>query len=104
MLANFDVPDTDTPCAVRLSTTVPTQALTLLNNPFVLGQARLFAERLESESPDDVAGQIDLAYRIALTRSPTEEESAIARVLIEARSLTDFTHVMLNLNEFLYLR
>ena len=42
--------------------------------------------------------------RLALTRSPTEEESAIARGLIEARSLTDFTHVMLNLNEFLYLR
>ena len=53
---------------------------------------------------DNVASQIDLAYRIALTRSPTEEESAIARGLIEDRSLIDFTHVMLNLNEFLYVR
>ena len=100
----FDLPDQNVSAAARNVSTVPTQALTLLNNPFVLGQARLFAERLENESPDDVASQIDLAYRIALTRSPTEEESAIARGLIEARSLTDFTHVMLNLNEFLYLR
>ena len=100
----FDLPDQNVSAAARNVSTVPTQALTLLNNPFVLGQASLFAERLENESPDDVASQIDLAYRIALTRSPTEEESAIARGLIEARSLTDFTHVMLNLNEFLYLR
>ncbi len=100
----FDLPDQNVTAAARHVSTVPTQALTLLNNPFVLGQARLFAERLENEASGDIASQIDLAYRIALTRSPTEEESAIARGLIEDGSLVDFTHVMLNLNEFLYLR
>ena len=84
--------------------TVPTQALTLMNNEFVLNQARLFAERLERAAPGDVDRQIDLAYRIALTRPPAAEEARIARDLVSSQSLVDLTHVMLNLNEFLYLR
>ena len=35
MLASFDAPDTDTGCAVRLTTTVPTQALDMLNSRFM---------------------------------------------------------------------
>ena len=70
----------------------------------MLGQAGLFAERLERAVPNDLAGQVDLAYRIALTRSPTEAEAAIGRQLVEEGSLVDLTHVMFNLNEFLYLR
>ena len=83
---------------------MPTQALTLLNNPFVLGQAELFAARLEQAAPDDPARQIALAYEIALTRPPTDGESMVARDLVEQQSLVDFAHVMFNLNEFLYIR
>ena len=100
----FDLPDQNVTAAARNVSTVPTQALTLINNPFVVGQAQLFANRLEREAPDDLTGQIDLAYRIALTRPPTGEESAVARELVEQQSLVDFAHVMMNLNEFLYVR
>ena len=88
----------------HLLSTVATQSLTLLNNPFVLGQARLFAEQLEEEAPNDIAQQINLAYLRALTRPPTNEEAAISRQLVEERSLEDLTHVLFNVNEFLYLR
>jgi len=100
----FDLPDQGVTAAARNVSTVPTQALTLLNNPFVVGQAELFAERVEQAAPNDVSAQVDLAYRIALTRPPTEEEAAIGRQLVQERSLADFTHVLFNLNEFLYLR
>ena len=100
----FDLPDQGVTTAARNVSTVATQALTLLNNPFVLGQAALFAERLEREAPNDVAGQVDLAYRIALARSPTDAEAAIGLQLVEERSLVDLTHVIFNLSEFLYLR
>ena len=100
----FDLPDQNQTAAARNVSTVATQALTLMNNQFVLGQAELFAERLESAAPDDLDQQIDLAYTIALTRSPTAEEAALARALSTEQSLVDLTHVMLNLNEFLYLR
>ena len=100
----FDLPDQNQTAAARNVSTVSTQALTLMNNPFVLNQAQLFAERLERAAPGDVERQVDLGYRIALTRPPTADEAAVAGVLIASQSLADFTHVMLNLNEFLYLR
>ena len=100
----FDLPDQNQTAAARNVSTVATQALTLMNNEFVLNQARLFAERLEHAAPGDVDRQVDLAYRIALTRPPAAEEARIARDLVSSQSLVDLTHVMLNLNEFLYLR
>ncbi len=100
----FDLPDQGVTTAARNVSTVATQALTLLNNPFVLGQAALFAERLEREVPNYEAGQVDLAYRIALTRAPTEAEAEISGQLVAERSLVDLTHVIFNLSEFLYLR
>ena len=100
----FDLPDQGVTTAARNVSTVATQALTLLNNPFVLGQAGLFAERLEREAPNVVADQVHLAYRIALSRPPTEAESEIGGQLVAERSLVDLTHVIFNLSEFLYLR
>jgi hypothetical protein len=100
----FDLPDQGVTTAARNVSTVATQALTLLNNPFVLGQASLFAERVELEAWNDVPKQVDLVYEIALTRLPTPAEAVIARQLVEERSLADLTHVMFNLSEFLYLR
>src|SRR5205823_360776 len=66
MLDVFDLPNQNISCGARNVTTVPTQALTLMNDDFVLKQAQLFANRLKETAGDDRAKQIDLAYRIAL--------------------------------------
>ena len=100
----FDLPDQNQTAAARNVSTVATQALTLMNNAFVLRQAQLFADRLQESAPDDLDRQIDLAYRIALTRAPSAAEATVAQTLVTEQSLVDLTHVMLNLNEFLYLR
>jgi hypothetical protein len=104
MLDVFDLPNQNISCGARNVTTVPTQALTLMNNDFVLNQARLFAKRLEETAPADPGRQIDLAYRIALSRTPRAEEKQLALDFLKEHALADFTNVMLNLNEFLYLR
>jgi hypothetical protein len=105
---SFDLPDPNVTVAARNVSTVPTQALTLLNNPFVLEQARLLAARVVREVPDDtpevVEARIDRAYRIALGRSPMDAEASVALDLVERGSLVDLSHVLLNLSEFLYLR
>ena len=100
----FDLPDQNQTAAARNVSTVPTQALTLLNNGFVLNQAQLLAERIEREAPGDIERQVELAYELALTRPPTADEAAVAQSLVSEQSLVDLTHVMFNLNEFLYLR
>ena len=104
MFEVFDLPDQNISCGRRNVSTVPTQALMLLNDEFVLRQAKLFADRVKEAAGDDPAKQADLAYRIALARPPRAEEAALAADFLKKRSLADFTHVILNLNEFLYVR
>lgn len=103
MFDAFDHPDMNVTAGARNVSTVPTQALTLLNNPFVLSQAQQLADRVSREAGGTYA-QIDLAYRIALARPAAEAEIGIAMDLIKKQSLVSFTHVLLNLDEFMYMR
>jgi uncharacterized protein DUF1553 len=104
MFQVFDLPEQNVTAGARNVSTVPTQALTLLNNGFVLRQAQMFADRVRKEAGDDPGKQIDLAYRIALTRPPTRTEMDVALESVRGHSLVDLTHVLLNLNEFVYIR
>lgn len=104
MFEVFDMPDPNFSAGRRTISTVPTQALTLINNEFVLRQAQIFADRVKKEAGDDPVKQINLAYRIALARPPDETELALATDLLGTHSLLDLTHVLFNLSEFLYMR
>ena len=100
----FDLPDQTVTASARNVSTQPTQALTLLNDPFVLRQAQMFADRVRKEAGDDREKQIDLAYRIALARPATRNEMLVAIASLNDRALVDLADVLLNLNEFLYIR
>ena len=75
--ALFDGADPNATTPERSRTTTPLQALYFLNNPFLHQQAERFARRLLRSRSDD-AGRIDLAFRLALGRSPTEAEARLA--------------------------
>ena len=62
MLEVLDFCDTARSTARRNVTSVPTQALTLLNGDFVNRQARHLADRLERDAGPDPAAQIERAY------------------------------------------
>jgi hypothetical protein len=74
MLGAFDVADPDLIVGKRDVTTVPTQALFLMNNPFVLKQSEELAKRVLKVEGVDQNTRIDLAYRLAVGRLPTERE------------------------------
>lgn len=76
-LATFDGADTNMSTGERRASTTPQQALFAMNSKFVEEQANRFAGRLIRERAD-TAGQITLAYRTALGRSPTSVELAEA--------------------------
>ena len=100
----FDLPDQNQTINTRNTSTVAPQALTLMNNPFVLSQAELFSDVVEEKVPYNVDQQIEMVYQTALTRPPTPEEAEVGRQLVELGSLDDLTHVVFNLSEFLYRR
>jgi hypothetical protein len=113
MLSSFDAPDTDSSCSVRVSTTVPTQALGMLNSQFMTRQAEAFARRLEEERPKDTKAQVTLAIRLTTGRTPKADEvngdvkfmvtlSAEEGIASEA-ALRHYCLMILNTNEFVYL-
>jgi hypothetical protein len=70
----FDFAEQATVTGSRDTTTVATQALYLLNDPFVRRQSLNLAERLLSRTDLDDAGRVELAYRLALGRPASGSE------------------------------
>ena len=113
MLKAFDSADTDSTCAVRFATTVPTQTLTMMNSRFVNRQARAFAKRLRAETGENVEAQVKLGLTLVTNRRPSSQEvrDGLAMVneireeasLSEREALDRFCLMALNLNEFIYL-
>ena len=71
----FDAPGASSVAGSRDSTTVPTQALYVMNSPFARDQAEAFAAKLSSRP---ISQQLDYAHLLALGRMPTPEERTIA--------------------------
>ncbi|MBL8796994.1 MAG: DUF1553 domain-containing protein, partial [Planctomycetia bacterium] len=77
----FDFADADVTTGRRDTTTVATQALYLLNSPFVMEQAQHTARRLLT-LPDDTA-RVNELYRAALSRVPSTQETAAVVRFVE---------------------
>jgi mono/diheme cytochrome c family protein len=73
----FDVASPDTTTAQRYTTTVPQQALFMMNSPFVVEQAKELARRPEIAACKTDEERIRAVYRIALSRAPSAKEIAV---------------------------
>jgi len=112
VLIQHDQADADSSCPVRYTTTVPTQALGLLNGEFTNEAAAAFAGRLQRMTPE-VADQVRLAIRLTTGRAPGDDEVrkdvAFVRELKDRAKLSDapaleqYCLLALNTNEFVYL-
>ncbi|MGE4001356.1 MAG: PSD1 and planctomycete cytochrome C domain-containing protein [Planctomycetaceae bacterium] len=118
-LEAFNFPGCKVAQGRRDVTNVPTQALTLLNDPFVLQQAAYWADQLIEQPHHSPRARIDVMFRTALGRPPTDGEARefdgmIQRVaelhavpaenIMTAGALwRDLSHVMFNLAEFIYV-
>ena len=101
-METFDQPALQTSCGRREASTHAPQALELLNGKLANQLAAAFAERLTREAGDhDI---ITRACQLALGRSPTKKEHALAKEFLEEQPLKEFALAMFNLNEFLYVR
>ena len=117
-MQSFDAPEPLVSQGTRPTTTVAPQALFLMNSPHVRSWAAAFAKRLATSPGQSPAEVVARAYAIALNRPPTKSERADAVAFIEEQlsryraeqkpdarelALTDFTQVVLSLNEFIYV-
>lgn len=78
LLSTFDAANPNLVQGQRVNTTMPTQALYLMNSDFTLNQAKHFANRLLREEPTDIEARMERLYKSALGREPTAEEWEVA--------------------------
>jgi len=103
LLATHDQADTDTSCPVRYTTTVPTQALGMLNGAFMNEQAAAMAMRLCKELPGEMSTRVRHAIRWTTGRIPADDEVAKDVAFVRAESWERYCLMLLNANEFVYL-
>jgi len=114
MMMAFDTPIPFNTVGRRNVSNVPAQALILMNDPFVVEQAKRWAHALPAELPREE--RVRRMYLSAFSRPPTSDELADAiTFLAEQRALygaldaadervwADLGHVLFNVKEFIYL-
>jgi hypothetical protein len=79
------------------------QALALLNNGFMVVQARQFADRVVREAGNDPVAQVKRAFELAMGRDPDAEEAAALVEVAKAHGLANVCRAILNLNEFSFV-
>jgi hypothetical protein len=116
ILQLFDAPDSIQSIGHRDVTTVPPQALALMNSPLTRQLAEKFAKRIFPTSESTIQQVIGKAYRIALSRNPTDTEIRQMTDFITNQAtsygdsdnamnqaIVDYCQLMLCLNEFIFI-
>jgi cytochrome c553 len=117
LLETFDLPQMNPNCVARIDSTVASQALYLRNNGMIHELAESFADRVQKLAGKDAGKQVDVAYRLALSRPPSAEERTLGREALaeltrkwrteskepEKMALTTYCHTILNSAAFVYI-
>ena len=101
-MAAFDCADSSQSTPRRTETLTSLQALSLLNNRFILAMSERFADRLEQED-DDRRRQVVEGLRLVLQRPPDEEEISVCLTYAERHGLKNLCRYLINLNEFVFV-
>jgi hypothetical protein len=114
MFTAFDYPTPFTTIGRRTVSNVPAQALVMLNNPFVLQQAELWAKKVLA-TPDHTAEErVREMYLTAFGRPPMKDEGSTAAEFVaeqakeygkpdHPKAWTDLAHVLFNAKEFIFV-
>ena len=113
MLA-FDAPSPFNAVGRRTTSNVPSQALILMNDPFVVQQADLWAKRIRGQATGNKE-RIRMLYEAAFARMPSELEMDASLAFLTSQAKLhgvpedndlpwkDLVHAIINAKEFIYL-
>lgn len=111
----FDHPSPDVSSPGRFETTVPQQALFLMNNPFMIRNAESLANRIKDGDLDSPEERIQKAYRILYQRDANEEEVLAGVAFLEQNNRNEteetnsedrwalYAQALLQSNEAMYI-
>ncbi|HEX4998424.1 MAG TPA: DUF1553 domain-containing protein, partial [Terriglobia bacterium] len=84
VLNTFDFPSPGSPMGKRYETTVPQQALFLMNSPLVIEQVRNVVNREEFQNAASDASRVRFLYELFFQRPPTDEEVLLGSDFVES--------------------
>jgi len=107
----FDFANPDTSSQQRFHTTVPQQALFLMNSPFVVEQAQSLAHRVEASGAKTPPESIQALYRFVFQRQPVRGELEAGEKFLQAQRgegaklspLERYAQALLLSNELVFL-
>jgi Protein of unknown function (DUF1553)/Protein of unknown function (DUF1549) len=105
-LTAFDVDDGRVPCPLRTQTVTAPQSLFMMNSDAIDAASVKLADRSSKASSGDLAQAVDLEYQLTLSRTPSsaEKDSALTFVNSDPAKLKSLAWILLNLDEFIYVR
>jgi hypothetical protein len=109
LLMQFDYPDANVHAEKRSLSTTATQKLFMLNNPFMLAQAKALAQRVAGLSGEPPEERVRCAYRLLFGRAPRASEVELSLAFLckaEEPGMSrweQYAQVLLISNEMLYV-
>ena len=114
LFRTFDLATPDATSPMRHTTTVPQQALYLMNSPFVVEQAQRFVKRPEIAGTVDPHERIQRVYALLFGRPPNAEEISLGQQYIDSKPPAGespsklspwerYVQALLMTNEFVYI-
>lgn len=101
-MTTLDCADSSQVVAKRSETLTPLQALSLLNNRFVVRMAEHLAERVADGSPQ-LSSQLQSAWRLAFGRAPADAELQPLEEYASKYGLASACRLIFNANEFVFI-
>jgi len=101
-METLDCADASQLTPVRSASVTALQALTMLNNRFIVRQSEHIAARLERFSPD-LPGRIGTAYELILGRPANAHEVELVSEYATRHGLANAVRMLLNSNEFMFV-
>ncbi|HUG18160.1 MAG TPA: DUF1553 domain-containing protein, partial [Planctomycetaceae bacterium] len=101
-LTTMDCADPSMQVPKRNQTITSLQALSLLNNRFIVAMSESFADRLEHDAAN-IPDRIRQAVGLAFGRSPSEQEHRILTEFAAEQGLQNACRLIFNLNEFVFV-
>jgi hypothetical protein len=116
----FDMPVPFSTMGRRNVSNVPAQALTLMNDPMVVGQAQLWVERVMNGSQQSACARLDDLFETAFGRLPTDHDARACLAFVDAQrqarrdgksqdaeaevlAWSDLCHVLINMKQFIFV-
>jgi len=86
MFRTFDLASPDSSSSGRFETTVPQQALFMVNSPFVQDLARNLEQEILSQGAGGLDEQVVSLFRSVLQRNPSQDEEKVAVAFLESQA------------------